>query len=193
MPILSLCSLRELLEIGTARHRAVVVHDLDDHGGRLEAGEPREIATRLGVTGARQHAAGLRHQRKDVAGLAQVFGARVGRDRRADRVRAIVRRDAGGDAFGGLDRHVKLVRCSRSVSLTISGRRSWRQRSRGQRQADQAAAEARHEVDVFGPHLRAAMMRSPSFSRSSSSMITTMRPAGCRRGFPRWYSEMHDK
>ena len=45
---------------------------------------------------------------------------------------------------------VKFVRRSRSVSLTISGRRSCRQRSRVQRQADQAAPVARHEVDVLG-------------------------------------------
>ena len=48
-----------------------------------------------------------------------------------------------------------------------------------QRQADQAARLARHEVDVLGADdASAAMMRSPSFSRSSSSMMTTIRP--CR-------------
>ena len=52
--------------------------------GGLEPGEPREVATGLGVTGARQHAARLRHQRKDVARLAQVFGPRVRRARRCE-------------------------------------------------------------------------------------------------------------
>ena len=83
MPILSPCDAREALELRAARHRAVVVQDLDDDRGRLEAREAREVAARFGVTGARQHAAGLRHQREDVAGLAQVLGPRVRRDRGA--------------------------------------------------------------------------------------------------------------
>ena len=95
--------MREGFEFRAARHGAVVVHDLDDHRGGVEPREPREIATRLGVAGARQHAARLRHHRKDVAGLAQILGPRIRLHRRDDGVRAIVRGDAGGDAFGRLD------------------------------------------------------------------------------------------
>jgi hypothetical protein len=67
---LEIVTLREQLEIGTTRHGAVVVQDLDDGRGRLDAGETRKIATRLGVSGASEHATGLRHQRKDMSGLA---------------------------------------------------------------------------------------------------------------------------
>ena len=73
--------------------------------------------------------------------------------------------------------NVKLVRCSRCVSLTMSGRRSWRQRSavsvRQMRPRPKRAMKLMSSARTFC----AAMMRSPSFSRSSSSMITTMRPA----------------
>ena len=63
------------LELRTARHGAVVVHDLDNDRCRLEPGQARQVATRLGVTGTRQHATGLRHHGKDVPGLAQVVRA----------------------------------------------------------------------------------------------------------------------
>ena len=59
--------LRERHEIGHARHRAVVVHDLADHAGRIEPGEPRDIDGGFGVAGAHQRAAVARDQRKDVA------------------------------------------------------------------------------------------------------------------------------
>ena len=72
---LQLVALRELHEIVAARHRAVVVQDLDDHGRGLEAGEPREIAAGLRMASAREHAARLRHQRENVPGLTQVARA----------------------------------------------------------------------------------------------------------------------
>ena len=87
------------LELGAARHRAVLVQDLDDHRGGLEAREAREVAAGFRVAGAGQHAAGARHQREHVAGLAQVLRPRAGRDRGLHRVRAILRRDAGRDAL----------------------------------------------------------------------------------------------
>ena len=67
--------LRERLEVGPALHRAVVVHDLGEHAGRVAAGEPGEVDGGLGVTGPLQHAAFAVAQREDVA--------RAGRDRPA--------------------------------------------------------------------------------------------------------------
>ena len=61
---LELVPLRERLQIRTPRHRAVVVQDLDDDRRRLEPGESRQVAARLGVAGAREHAARLRHDGK---------------------------------------------------------------------------------------------------------------------------------
>src|SRR5580765_7731687 len=72
---------------------------------------------------------------------------------------------------------VKLVRCSRSVSLTISGSRSCAQRSRvSVRQISPRPKRAMKLMSAAETPC-AAITRSPSFSRSSSSMITTMRPA----------------
>src|SRR5688572_2802287 len=51
----------EALEVGPPCHRAVVVQHLDDHRGRLESCEPREVAARFGVAGPRQHATRPRH------------------------------------------------------------------------------------------------------------------------------------
>jgi hypothetical protein len=143
----------ERLEVGAPRHRAVVVHDLDDDGGRVEAREPREVTAGLGVSGPGQHATGLRHHRKYVPGLAQVLGTRIGLHRRDHRVRAVVRRDAGGDAFRRFDGQ-------REVGAMLAVRLADHQRQaqlaaalRGQREADEAAAETRHEVDVGGGDL----------------------------------------
>ena len=55
------------------------------------------------MPGAGQHAAGLRHDREDMAGLPQVFRARVGRDSRLDGFGPVMRRNAGRDALGGFD------------------------------------------------------------------------------------------
>ena len=49
--------LRELLEIGTARHGAIVIEDLDDRRCRFHTGKTRQITTGLRVTCARQHSA----------------------------------------------------------------------------------------------------------------------------------------
>ena len=59
--------LRELHEVGQPRHRAVVVHDLADHAGRIEPREPRDIDGGFGMAGAHQRAAVARDQRKHMA------------------------------------------------------------------------------------------------------------------------------
>ncbi len=152
VPMARPCSAGEALELRTPRHRAVVVQHLDDHRRRLEAGEPREVAAGLGVARARQHAARPRHQRKHVAGLAQVLGPRVGRDRGAHRARAVLRRDAGGDALRGLDAHGE-VRAVPVLGLAHHQRQPQPPAAvLGERQADEPAAVPRHEVDVLGPH-----------------------------------------
>ena len=154
VPILSPCCCGERLEVRAARHRAVVVHDLEDHRRRLEARQPRQIAAGFGVAGARQHAAGLRHQRKDVAGLTQVSGARIGLDGRdAPCARDRAREMPVVTPSAASIETVKLVRCSRSVSLTIERQPQLLAALARQREADQAAAVARHEIDVLGAHV----------------------------------------
>ena len=50
-------------QVRHAGHGAVVVHDLADHAGRVQPGEPRDVDRRLGMAGADKHAAMARHQR----------------------------------------------------------------------------------------------------------------------------------
>jgi hypothetical protein len=143
---------REALEVGTARHRAVLVQDLDDHGRGLEAGEACKIAAGLGVAGAGQHASGLRHQREYVAGLAQVVRTGLGRDRGPDRVRAVEGGDAGRHTLGGLDGQREI---GALVEIGVADHQRQAQLAAalaGQRQADQAAAIAGHEVHVGRAH-----------------------------------------
>jgi hypothetical protein len=143
----------ESLEIRPARHGAVVVHDLDDHRRGIESRETRKIAARLRVARARQHATGLRHHGKDVPGLAQVFRARIRLDRGEHGVCAIVRGDPGGHTLRRLDRErevgamfaVRLAHHERQAQLLATLGR--------EREADEPAAEARHEVDVLRAHL----------------------------------------
>ena len=140
----------KLLQVGQARHGAVVLHDLADHGGRRAAGHGGQVATGFGMAGAHQHAAIDGLQRKDVTGLHQILRARAGRHGRLHGTRAVGRADAGGDAFGGLDGDRE-----GGAHLGAVARHHGRQAQAlaalaRQRQADQAAAEARHEVDGFG-------------------------------------------
>ena len=65
-------------EIGNARHRPVVVHDLADDPGRNHACEPGEIDRRFGLAGALQHAASFCAEREDVSWLHQIGGTELG-------------------------------------------------------------------------------------------------------------------
>ena len=58
-----------------------------------------------GVSGTGQDATRLRHHRKNVSGLSQVFRPRVRGDGSLDGLGAVVRRDPGRDALGRLDRN----------------------------------------------------------------------------------------
>ena len=143
---------RERFELGTARHGAVVAHDFDEHASRRETRERGEIARRFGVTGARKHATGLRGERKDVAGLHDVVGARIGFGRDADRLRAIVCRDAGRDAGRRFDRHGEVRMVRRRVAIDHGLEAQLPAMRLRQRQADETATFAHHEVDVLWPH-----------------------------------------
>ena len=146
--------LRELLELRPARHGAVFVQDLDDHGRRLEPGDAHEVAAGFGVPGSGQHATGLRHQREDVARLAQVLGTGVRGDGRADRVRPVVCRDARRNPLRRLDRQ-REVRRLVGVGLAHHQRQPQLPAAIAiERQADQATAEPGHEIDVLGANLR---------------------------------------
>ena len=131
----------------------------------------------LGVSGAREHAAGLRHHREDVSGLAQSSGRASG----ATAVITVCARSCAEmpvvTPSAASIESVKLVRCSRCLA-DHQRQAQLPAAFLGQREADQAAPERAMKLMSSGRTFCAAMMRSPSFSRSSSSMITTMRPGG---------------
>ncbi len=65
---LEVVALREGDQVRQPGHGAVIVHDLADHAGRGEPGQPRDVDRRLRVPGPHQRAAVARHQREHVAG-----------------------------------------------------------------------------------------------------------------------------
>ena len=64
--------LSEDFQFRTARHGAVLVHDLDNDGRRLAARHARKIDTGFGVSSALEDATRLRYQRKNVPRLRYV-------------------------------------------------------------------------------------------------------------------------
>ena len=134
-------------QVRQTRHLAVVAQDFADHGRGHEPGQLGQVAPGLGVPGTHQHAAGLRHEREDVAGLHQVLRPRFPAHRRLHRARAVRRRDAGRHTAGGFDGHgevgaqlrLVVVDHQRQVELAAARLR--------QREADQPAAVLGHEVD----------------------------------------------
>ncbi len=102
------------------------------------------------MAGTRQHATGLGHQREDVPWADDVLGLGIACGGGLHGTGAVGGRDAGGDAFGRLDRHGELGTEARTVA-----RRHQRQLERfaalaGHRHADQATGMLGHEVDVLG-------------------------------------------
>ncbi len=147
--------LGELHQVGAPRHGAVVVHDLADHAGGVEAGEPCDVDRRLGVAGADENAAVAGHQGKDMAGRDDVRRSvrRIDGDR--DGAGAVGRRDPGRHPLARFDRDGEGGLVAGGVLPCHQRQAKLLDPLAGQRQADQAAAEAGHEVDRVGRrHLR---------------------------------------
>ena len=143
----------ELDEIGQPRHRAVVIHDLAQHGGGIEAREPGEIAACLGVSGAREHAAGLR----DRAGRR----GRAGRCRPARAAGAAATRIVCARSAAEMPVVTPLAASIDTVKFVPCTERFVRDHRReveplgvpfGDRHADEAAPVLRHEVDLLRRH-----------------------------------------
>ena len=118
-------------------------------GGR-EPGQAREVDGRLGVARALQDAARPRAQREDVPGLDDVGRARPRIDRDLDRVRPVMRRDAGRDARARLDRDREGRADGGLVVLGHHAQPELVAALAGEAGADQPAAVRRHEVDRLG-------------------------------------------
>ena len=173
-----LVPLRELRQLRHPRHRAVVVHDFADDAGRIEAGDAREIDGRLGLPGAHEHAAVARLERKHVAGPREVGGPGRGIDRRQHRGRAIARRDAGARDALGFDRDAERGLEARGVLRRPSAAgRARRSRSSVIGMQIRPRPCFAMKLMASGVIFSAAIVRSPSFSRSSSSTTMIILPS----------------
>ena len=147
--------------------------------GRSPASRARSTRG-LGVAVADQDAAGLGAQREDVAGPHEVAGATA---RPTASSRRVVARSAAEMpvltpcAAAASTETVKAVRIDSVLCSTICG--SWSRSSSAPSMG--AQIRPRHSLimkaTISGVAFSAAMTRSPSFSRSSSSTTTTGRPA----------------
>ena len=142
--------LGELHQIRQPGHGAVVVHDLADHAGRVHPRHARQIDRRFRVSRPDQHAAVAGDQREDVAGGRDVVGAHGRVDRDLDGAGAVGGGDAGGDTLARFDRHGEGGLVARRVLLGHQRQPKLLDPLAGHGEADQAAAEARHEIDRFG-------------------------------------------
>ena len=104
---LKLLALGKSGKLGPAHHRAVVVHQFGKHADRRQPCEPAEVDASLGVAGAHQHAAFLRHQRKDVTGPHEIRRTVIAVGERPHGIAAFLRGYPGGQAVADIDRHGK--------------------------------------------------------------------------------------
>ncbi|MNM47980.1 hypothetical protein D3C81_589570 [compost metagenome] len=138
----------EHFQLRAARHAAVGIEDFHQHASRFQTGQHGQVHARFGVTGTGQHAARLSDQREDVARLVQVRRLGVGLHRGTDGVGTVMRGDAGGDAFGGLDADREVGLELRGIGLHHRRQTEVGGAGAGQRQAHQATAVGDHEIDV---------------------------------------------
>ena len=140
--------LGECLELRTPRGAAVVVEDLADHAGGIHAGKPREIDGRLRVADALEHAAVASAQRMNVSTATQVRRHRGRIDERANRRRAILRADTGGDPEPRRRIHAHRVRRAVLVEVALGHGRQVEliDPFSRQRDADHPARIPEHEV-----------------------------------------------
>ena len=94
----------EALEFGRTSHvHLLLVDDLAEHAGGIQAREPGEVDRGFGVAGALQHTALARFEGEDVTGAGQVVRSRGGIDQRADRGRTVERADTRGRSVDVVD------------------------------------------------------------------------------------------
>ena len=153
---LQLVALGEGGKLGAAHHRAVVVHELGKHADRRQSGEPAEVDAGLGVARTHQHAAFLRHQRKDVAGPHEIGGAAIAVGERAHGVGALFRGNSGGEAVADVDRD-------------------------GKRRAERRIVERHHRIEMQPPRLLRRQRRADDAGRIADDERHLLRRAQARR------------
>ncbi len=143
----------EFNELRNAGHGAVVIHHFADHARGVEAGDARQIDGSFRLSGADENAAGTSAQGVYMARTSKIFGARIGIGGGENRGGTIGGACARGGAAKSINWLAEGSAKSRSIAL-----RNWLEVENvaalfGESEADQAAAEFRHEVDGFGRDL----------------------------------------
>ena len=110
----------------------------------------RQVHRRLGVAGALEHAAGPGAQRKNMAGLHEIFRRRCRFGHDLDGARPVGGADAGGDAARGVHAHLKIRAEAFAVLLHHAVDAELVQPFGGGRHANQPAPESGHEIDGGG-------------------------------------------
>ena len=142
----------------------------------VSSGEVGEVAAGLGMARAHQHAAVLRLDRKICPGCTMSSGlacfavaTRTVRARSAAEMPVVTPEAASMEV-------VNAVPMGERLSLTMSAMPSWRQRSSVSVRQIKPRPWVAMKLIASGVTKSAASTRSPSFSRSSASASTTMRP-----------------
>ena len=165
----------DLVQLLASGHLDPIGDLAEDAGGR-QAGKPGQVHGRLGMPRAAEHAPLLGHQRKEMAGSDQVVGPGGRVDDRPDRPRPLL----GADP-----------RAARPVIHRHRERRLVRRRVAVDHRAELEPAAISGMIGmhksprpcvimnstVSGVTFSAAAMKSPSFSRSSSSTTMMIRPS----------------
>ena len=140
----------EFDEVGNAGHGAVFVHDLADDAGGDEASHAGEVDGGFGLASADEDSTLAGAEGEDVAGTGEVVGGGVGADGDLDGVGTVGSRDACRDAFAGFDGLGEGGAEAGGVVLGHGAEAHVVGALFGKGEADEAAAEAGHEVDGLG-------------------------------------------
>ena len=104
---LQFVTLGEYGEIRPAHHRAVVVHQFGKYPDRRYAGKTAEIHASFGMTGAHQHAACFRHQRKHMTGPHEIGCTAIAVGERSHGVVPLLGGNSRGQTMPDVHRHRK--------------------------------------------------------------------------------------
>ena len=173
--------LREQLEVREPSRRAVVVQHLADHRDRREPREARQVDRRLGVATAIEHAAVARAQREDVAGTDEVLRPRRRVEHPADRRARDRRRRCREPASRWSIVTVNAVSHPPAPRGTIGPISSLSSHVPSHGMHTRPRAQRNMKLSASPVTQSAAIWRSPSFSRSSSSTTSTISPRRIRR------------
>ena len=144
----------EFGDLVAAHHGAIIIGQFADHADRRQPCELAQINRGLRVARTHQHAAIFRNQREDVAGADEIIRAHIAIGERADRVGALLGRNAGGEAVFNVNRYREsgakrgIVRGDHRVEVQPLSFR------RGERRTNNAAAITDDEGHLFRRAMR---------------------------------------